>query len=419
MVRPQVSLPADGSSSPSSRRISVVLPMPLRPTMPRRSPRSMRVLNLVTRLGPPGWPKVTFSTLMTSWPLGLGSLKNRRGRDAAGGHDLLPGELGDLLLAAGRLLGARGVRLEALDEELELLDLALDAAGLLAALGARELLLRLVDVVAAVEDADGLVVDVAGQVADAVEEVAVVADHDDHALVVGEELLQPHHRRDVEVVGRLVEQQHVGLGEQRLGEQHAHLQRAVDVPQVLVVDLGRHAEVGEDLGGVALLRVAVELLELLLELAQARAVGVREVGLGGERGHLGLQLPDHRVAHHHHVEHAHVVAARDVLLEPAHALAGLEEDLPGGLLQLAGEDLEEGRLAGAVRADQAIAVAGGELQADVLEQHLLAEGHAEGTGGDHDGSNGGRGRDGRALCDQGRGGEPYGRPWTQDPGPRP
>ena len=45
-----------------------------------------------------------------------------------------------------------------------------------------------------------------------VEEVAVVGDGDDGAGEAHEELLQPFHRLGVEVVGRLVEQQHVGLG---------------------------------------------------------------------------------------------------------------------------------------------------------------------------------------------------------------
>ena len=39
--------------------------------------------------------------------------------------------------------------------------------------------------------------------------------------IVDEERLEPGHRLDVEMVGRLVEQQHVGLRHQRARQQHA------------------------------------------------------------------------------------------------------------------------------------------------------------------------------------------------------
>ena len=58
---------------------------------------------------------------------------------------------------------------------------------------------------------------------DVVEEVAVVGDDEDRALVVDQVLLQPGDGLGVEVVGRLVEQQHVGRLEQQLAERDAAL----------------------------------------------------------------------------------------------------------------------------------------------------------------------------------------------------
>ena len=54
-----------------------------------------------------------------------------------------------------------------------------------------------------------------------VEEVAVVGDRDDGALELGQVALQPPDALGVEVVGRLVEQQHVGLLQQQPAERHA------------------------------------------------------------------------------------------------------------------------------------------------------------------------------------------------------
>ena len=95
---------------------------------------------------------------------------------------------------------------------------------------------------------------------DVVEEVAVVGDEDHAARIVLEVALEPGDALGVEVVGRLVEQQDVGLGQQQLGQRHAALLAArqlrhvgvarraaqrverlldlrVEVPQVLRVDL--------------------------------------------------------------------------------------------------------------------------------------------------------------------------------------
>ncbi len=210
-----------------------------------------------------------------------------------------------------------------------------------------------------------------------------MADHHHTALVVGEELLQPHHGGDVEVVGRLVEEQDVGFREQRLGQEHPHLQRRVDLAHLLLVHRRRYAQVGEHLGCGGLLAVAIELGEALLEVRELGTVGIGEVRLAGQGVHRLLEFPDLGVALEGHVDDAFLLMVVDVLAQPAHALARIQHDLARDGLDLAGEDPEEGRLAGAVGADQAIAVAGDQAQVDVLEQHLLAEGHGELAGGDH------------------------------------
>jgi hypothetical protein len=99
-----------------------------------------------------------------------------------------------------------------LDLLLALVVLLLDARADLA-LGHHHL------VVAARVDDDRLVVDVGDVGADRVQEVPVVGDGDEHALVAAQEALEPADRVEVEVVGGLVEQQRVGLAEQGLREQ--------------------------------------------------------------------------------------------------------------------------------------------------------------------------------------------------------
>ena len=106
---------------------------------------------------------------------------------------------------------------------------------------------------------------------DVVEEVAVVGHQHDAAGVVLEIALEPGDRLRVEMVGRLVEQQDVGLGEQQLGQGDAPLLAArelrhfrvarrtaqrvqrllhlgVEVPQALRLDLV--LQLGHLLGGL-------------------------------------------------------------------------------------------------------------------------------------------------------------------------
>ena len=55
---------------------------------------------------------------------------------------------------------------------------------------------------------------------DIVEKVAVVGHRDHGAGKAFEKLLEPLHRQRVEVIGRLVEQQHLGFGQQQPAQRH-------------------------------------------------------------------------------------------------------------------------------------------------------------------------------------------------------
>ncbi len=164
-------------------------------------------------------------------------------------------------------------------------------------------------------------------VGDLVDEVAVVADQDDRAGVVGQEALQPLHAGEVEVVGRLVEQQHVGVLEQEAGERDAHHPAARELTDVaLDVAIGE-AEAGEDPSGLGLHAVAAECLEPMLE----PPVLVHQLGellVVVRVLHLGLDVA------HATFDAAHLAGARQHLGEHA-ATAGL-----GNLLaQVADDDL--------------------------------------------------------------------------------
>ena len=70
---------------------------------------------------------------------------------------------------------------------------------------------------------------------DAVEEPAIVADHDDAAGELDDRVLERAQRVDVEVVGRLVEQQHVAAALQQLGEVDAVPLAAGEIADALLL----------------------------------------------------------------------------------------------------------------------------------------------------------------------------------------
>ena len=236
-------------------------------------------------------------------------------------------------------------------------------------------------VVAAGVGDDRLVVDVGDVRADRVQEVAVVRDDDQRAVVADEELAQPVDRVEVEVVGRLVEQQRLRLAEERLREQHAHLLAALQLAHRPLVQRVGDVEACEQDRGVALGGVAVLFADDAFELAEAHAVVVGHVGLRVERLALLERRPEPRVAHDHRVDDAELVEGELVLPEDAELVGPGDRALLRR--QLAGQQLHEGRLAGAVRPGEAVAAARGEGGGHVLEEHLRAVPHGDAVDCNH------------------------------------
>ena len=185
-----------------------------------------------------------------------------------------------------------------------------------------------------------------------------MADDDHGAVVLVEHAFEPADGVDVQVIGRLVKQQDVGLGKQGLGEQYAQFEAGSDfahggVVQALVDADGFHVVV---FGGFG--------------------VGVNRVALGHRRPHFG-------VPHQHHVQHAHVFVGKLVLAQLAQAHAVFNRHFAAGLLQIAAQNLHEGGFARTVCADKAVAVAFAEFDGDVFKQRLRAELHGDVVGGNH------------------------------------
>ena len=194
-------------------------------------------------------------------------------------------------------------------------------------------LLQIVGVVAAI-GIDGLVVEFEDNGADTVEEEAVVGHHEQRAVSARQVALQPLYHLQVQVVGRLVEYQQVGLSQQHVGQCHALLLSARKFAHAL-------AEVA-----YFQLRQHLFGLQHLLLLTLMVEAGI-----------------EHRLLR---VEHGR-------LLQHAHPQVATVDDVARVVALLAGEYRQQRRLARAVLGYQPHLLAFAYGEADVAKQRQRAE----------------------------------------------
>ncbi len=203
---------------------------------------------------------------------------------------------------------------------------------------------------------------------DVIQEIAVVRDAEDGALVLDQVLLQPGDGLGIQVVGRFVEQQHVGRFQEQLAQGHPaafparegrdigvvgraaqrfhrHIDLAIEIPEVLGVDL------------VLQLR---HLLGRLVRVVHRQLVVAVELRL----------LRCH--AQHHVAAHVEAFIQRRLLRQVADLGALGRPGLAGEILVDPGHDAQQCRFTGAVDADDTDLHTGQEVQADVLEAFLAA-----------------------------------------------
>jgi hypothetical protein len=175
---------------------------------------------------------------------------------------------GDRLQAALSLLRLAGLGAPAIGEGLQLLalgDLLLARRHLL---GLPFRPLPLERVVAARVKRQLAAIEVEDVVDDIVEEVALVADDDDRRPVAGKEVLQPQHGFQIEVVGRLVEQQQVGRGEKEGRKRDPHPPPAREAVERAMLHILVEAEADEDAGGPRRRRIGFDRVQPLVDLGE-------------------------------------------------------------------------------------------------------------------------------------------------------
>jgi len=255
---------------------------------------------------------------------------------------------------------------------------------LLAAMAGQELFpadfpLPQVKIIIAAIGGDGLIADLDDPRHQPVHEFAVMAGHQHRALeVFGQPALQPDDGLDVQMVGRLVKEQHVGIQGQDFRQGNAHLPAAAEGFHRSVMGLRADAEAGQYRLGAAFEMVAVAMLEFFLGIAialQQRRQRLVRHGLAHGRFHLG-DLP---TQFHGACRSGHDLGEGRATGHLAYILGKIANDGFSAAADLAavhgffaGNQAENSGFAGAVGSHQATARAGGDLKTGILEKDLRA-----------------------------------------------
>ena len=184
----------------------------------------------------------------------------------------------------------------------------------------------------------------------------IVRDDDEAAGVPDEVFLKPEQRLEIEVVGRLVEEEERGFGDEQTREMGAHDPAAGKRFRQLVGVALLEAEAGEDFFRARLERV-VDVVVVL----------------------VGFEF----FAARRDVEDGFVAGGRAFLRQEAKVRAALPFDRAGVGFFLAEDEVEEGGLAGAVGPDEAEAVRARDEERHVVEEFAGAVGLGNVGDGQH------------------------------------
>ena len=171
-----------------------------------------------------------------------------------------------------------------------------------------------------------------------------MADQQDRCGVGTQEVFQPQHGFQIEVVARFVEQQQVRLGKQQRGESDAHAPAAGKAFQRAVLGFLVKAQAGQDARGAGRGGMGVDRDQPFVHFGQPVAIGAA-FAFRHQRGALGIGRQ--------HGFEGRGVPAGGFLRDIAKPAAAGHGDAAAVRLQHAGNDADERGLARAVAADQA------------------------------------------------------------------
>ncbi len=203
--------------------------------------------------------------------------------------------------------------------------------------------------------------------------MAVVRNHNQHALILIEKILQPMDRIEIQMVRRFVEQQRLRMPKQRLRQQHAHLLPARNLRHFPLVHLVGNVEPLQQNRRVRFGRIAVFLADNAFQFAEFHPVGVGHLMLRVNEFPLFESRPQPLVPHDHRVDHAILIERELVLAQHAELPRTHHRSLLR--LQFARQKLHERGFPRAIRPGQPVAFPRNKARGYFVKQNFSAVAH--------------------------------------------
>ncbi len=191
-------------------------------------------------------------------------LKYNRRITATRGFNFGNVEFVDHFLSRSRLLGLSYIGRKTGNEFLQFLFLFLGFFVLLRALACGQLARFVPKGVVAREVTDFTKVNIGNMGTHSIQKVTVVRDHNHGMVIVRQKLLQPQNGFVVQIVGRLIHNEHIGVAKEGLRQQHPHFLHPVQIGHLGVVQAFVDAQIGQQGRGIALGVPAVHFFKLNL-----------------------------------------------------------------------------------------------------------------------------------------------------------
>ncbi len=148
---------------------------------------------------------------------------------------------------------------------------------------------------------------------------------DDHgAVTLVQHLFQPANGVDIEVVGRFVEQENVGISKQRLSQQHTQLPARSNFTHRAVVLFHWNSHAKQQFTSASFRRVTVHFAVFHFQIGHFIAVFFTHFRQSIDAVTLLLHFPQLFMPHDHRIQHSELFKGKLILTQLTNAFVGIE-----------------------------------------------------------------------------------------------
>ena len=206
-----------------------------------------------------------------------------------------------------------------------------------------------------------------------IQEMAVMGYNNNSVLKACQEVLQPVNGSQIQMVGRLVQQQNIWIAKESLCQKYTHLQGRIQLRHLLVVVLLTNTQAIQQLGCIRLSIPAVQLSKFSLQLTSTDTIFITEIWLSINSILFVHNVYQMLITHNNSTKNLILIKGKVILLQHRHTLARSNINRSLGRLNITTQKLQKSRFTSTIGTNNAIAVARGKFDGYILKQDTFAK----------------------------------------------